>query len=62
MHDRESIPSRRTLHHRMIPSAPKNLYATVGAFQQNNFILPSQHMVVTWTGLAGDSPSTRRER
>ncbi len=49
-----SIPSRRTLHHRMIPSAPKDLYATVGAFQQNNFILPSQHMVVTWTGVAGD--------
>lgn len=49
-----SIPSRRTLDHRMIPSAPRSLFATVGAFQQNNFMLPRQDLVVTWTGLGGD--------
>jgi CubicO group peptidase (beta-lactamase class C family) len=51
-----SFPSRRVIPgHRMIPSAPKDLYATVGALQQNNFVLPGLDMVVTWTGINGDS-------
>ena len=50
-----SIPSRRVLRHNLVPSAPKDLYATVGAFQQNNFVIPSLDLVVTWTGLGGDA-------
>jgi CubicO group peptidase (beta-lactamase class C family) len=50
-----SIPSRRILDRRMVPSAPADMYAMIGAFQQNNFIIPSLHMLVTWTGLGGDA-------
>jgi hypothetical protein len=50
-----SIPSRGVLDRRMVPSAPADMYAMVGAFQENNFIIPSLHMLVTWTGLGGDA-------
>jgi CubicO group peptidase (beta-lactamase class C family) len=50
-----NIPSAQVVHHRMIPAAPRDLYAMVGALQQNNFILPSLHMTVTWTGALGDT-------
>ena len=30
----------------------------VGALQQNNFMIPSLHMTVTWTGVLGDTRST----
>jgi CubicO group peptidase (beta-lactamase class C family) len=49
-----SIPSRRVLDRRMVESAPPDMYAMVGAFQQNNFMIPSLHMLVTWTGMFGD--------
>jgi CubicO group peptidase (beta-lactamase class C family) len=49
-----SIPSRRVLDRRMVPSAPTDMYAMVGALQQNNFMIPSLHMLVTWTGALGD--------
>lgn len=49
-----SIPSRRVLDRRMVPSAPRDMYAMVGAFQQNNFMLPKLGIVVSWTGLGGD--------
>jgi CubicO group peptidase (beta-lactamase class C family) len=50
-----NIPSMQTVHHRMIPAAPRDLYAMVGALQQNNFIIPSLHLTVTWTGTFGDT-------
>ncbi|MGH3796546.1 MAG: serine hydrolase domain-containing protein [Pseudonocardiaceae bacterium] len=50
-----NIPDAQTVHHSMIPSAPADLYAMVGAFQQNTFIIPSLHMTVTWTGMLGDT-------
>jgi hypothetical protein len=50
-----NIPSAQTIDHRAIPAAPKDLYAMVGALQQNNFIIPSLHMTVTWTGVLGDT-------
>jgi CubicO group peptidase (beta-lactamase class C family) len=50
-----NIPSVQTVHHRMIPSAPKGLFAMVGALQQNNFMIPSLHLTVTWTGAFGDT-------
>ncbi len=50
-----NIPSAQTVHHRMIPAAPRDLFAMVGALQQNNFIIPSLHMTVTWTGAFGDT-------
>ena len=40
---------------RLIPSAPSDLFAMVGALQQNNFMIPSLHMTVTWTGVLGDT-------
>jgi CubicO group peptidase (beta-lactamase class C family) len=50
-----NLPSAQTVQHRMIPSAPPDLYAMVGALQQNNFVIPSLDMTVTWTGAFGDT-------
>lgn len=50
-----NIPSAQTLNHSAIPSAPDDLFAMVGALQQNNFIIPSLGMTVTWTGVLGDT-------
>ncbi|WP_020502115.1 serine hydrolase domain-containing protein [Sciscionella marina] len=49
------IPSAQTVGHRMIPSAPRDLYAMVGFLQQNNFVIPSLNMTVSWTGILGDT-------
>ncbi|MGC4935288.1 serine hydrolase domain-containing protein [Gordonia sp. DT30] len=49
------FPAAVTVNHRMIESAPADLYAMVGFLHQNNFIIPSLHMVITWTGVLGDS-------
>lgn len=48
------IPASRVLDHQLTPSAPRDMYAMVGALQQNNFIIPSLDMTVTWTGVLGD--------
>jgi CubicO group peptidase (beta-lactamase class C family) len=50
-----NIPAVQAVDHEMIPSAPADLFAMVGALQQNNFMIPSLHMTVTWTGLLGDT-------
>ncbi|MCX0275058.1 hypothetical protein NLM24_31075 [Nocardia zapadnayensis] len=49
-----TLPVVPAIDHRMIPSAPADLYAAVGAFHQNNFIVPGLGMTVTCTGFAGD--------
>jgi hypothetical protein len=50
-----NIPSAQTYDRRAIPSAPDDLFAMVGALHQNNFIIPSLDMTVTWTGVLGDT-------
>lgn len=50
-----NAPQENTVQHRMIPSAPQDLYAMVGALHQNNFMIPSLDMTVTWTGVLGDT-------
>ncbi|HEX3839406.1 MAG TPA: serine hydrolase [Acidimicrobiales bacterium] len=50
-----NIPAAQTVDHEMIPSAPPDLFAMVGALQQNNFMVPSLNMTVTWTGILGDT-------
>lgn len=50
-----NVPHAQTVHHRMIPSAPDDLYAMVGFLQQNNFVIPSLNMTITWTGTFGDT-------
>lgn len=50
-----NIPAAQTVNGQLIGSAPKDLFAMVGALQQNNFIIPSLHMTVTWTGVLGDT-------
>jgi CubicO group peptidase (beta-lactamase class C family) len=50
-----NIPAAQTVGHQMIPSAPSDLFAMVGALQQNNFMIPSLNMTVTWTGVLGDT-------
>jgi CubicO group peptidase (beta-lactamase class C family) len=50
-----NIPAVQAVDHEMIPSAPVDLFAMVGALQQNNFMIPSLHMTVTWTGVLGDT-------
>lgn len=50
-----SIPKAQTIKGEMVASAPDDMYAMVGALQQNNFIIPSLDMTVTWTGALGDT-------
>jgi CubicO group peptidase (beta-lactamase class C family) len=50
-----NIPAAQTYHQELIASAPSDLFAMVGALQQNNFMIPSLHMTVTWTGALGDT-------
>jgi CubicO group peptidase (beta-lactamase class C family) len=50
-----NIPSAETFGGPLIGSAPSDLFAMVGALQQNNFMIPSLHMTVTWTGAFGDT-------
>jgi CubicO group peptidase (beta-lactamase class C family) len=50
-----NIPAAETVAGPLIASAPNDLFAMVGALQQNNFMIPSLHMTVTWTGALGDT-------
>jgi CubicO group peptidase (beta-lactamase class C family) len=50
-----NIPAAETTPGPLVGSAPSDLYAMVGALQQNNFMIPSLHMTVTWTGVLGDT-------
>lgn len=50
-----NAPYRQTVNHRMLPSAPPDLYEIDGALHQNSFIIPSLNMSVTWTGIDGDT-------
>lgn len=50
-----NIPDAQTVPGELIGSAPPDLFAMVGALQQNNFMIPSLHMTVTWTGAFGDT-------
>lgn len=50
-----NIPHAQTVAGQAIASAPSDLYAMVGALQQNNFIIPSLDMTVTWIGVLGDT-------
>ncbi|HEX3794526.1 MAG TPA: serine hydrolase [Acidimicrobiales bacterium] len=50
-----NIPATQVVDKELIPAAPSDLYAMVGALQQNNFMIPSLHMTVTWTGAFGDT-------
>ncbi|KAJ5103774.1 beta-lactamase/transpeptidase-like protein [Penicillium argentinense] len=45
----------QTYDRHFIPTAPDDLYAMAGALLQNNFMIPSLDMTVTWTGIIGDS-------
>lgn len=46
-----AFPVEEVVGHRMIPSAPADLFSLNGAMHQNVFVLPSLGMSVTWTGL-----------
>jgi CubicO group peptidase (beta-lactamase class C family) len=50
-----NIPAAQTVPGQAVASAPKDFFAMVGALQQNNFMIPSLHMTVTWTGILGDT-------
>ncbi|KFY43891.1 hypothetical protein V494_01767 [Pseudogymnoascus sp. VKM F-4513 (FW-928)] len=50
-----NVPAAQTYDRQVIPSAPEDLFAMVGAFQQNNFMIPSLGITVTWTGVLGDT-------
>ena len=50
-----NIPVATTINDTSVSSAPTDLFAMVGALQQNNFMIPSLNMTVTWTGLFGDT-------
>ncbi|MBN9738388.1 MULTISPECIES: serine hydrolase [unclassified Pseudonocardia] len=48
------LPASRVLDHESTQSAPRDMYAMVGALHQNNFIVPSLDMTITWNGVLGD--------
>ncbi|KAF9894050.1 hypothetical protein FE257_009023 [Aspergillus nanangensis] len=50
-----NIPVATTIQDTSISSAPSDLFAMVGAMHQNNFMIPSLNMTVTWTGIFGDT-------
>lgn len=50
-----NIPVATTINDTSVSSAPVDLFAMVGALQQNNFMIPSLNMTVTWAGLFGDT-------
>lgn len=49
-----SFPSQQTLDTPMLAGMPDDAYAMVGFLQQNNFIVPSLGLQVTWNGVLGD--------
>ncbi|TQW01317.1 salicylate hydroxylase [Cordyceps javanica] len=49
------IPVATTIQQTAMASAPADAFAMVGALQQNNFMIPSLNMTVTWTGVLGDT-------
>jgi CubicO group peptidase (beta-lactamase class C family) len=49
-----SIPERKVLHHRIITSAPKDMYAFIGFRDQLVFVIPSLDMVIVRTGEPGN--------
>lgn len=57
-----NTPPDQPAAHRMIMSAPTDLYSMNGAMAQNNFMIPSLDITVTWTGvqLPGVSGSSAR--
>ncbi len=50
-----NIPVATTIQQTAVASAPGDLFAMVGALQQNNFMIPSLNMTVTWAGVLGDT-------
>ncbi|MFD2471947.1 serine hydrolase domain-containing protein [Amycolatopsis silviterrae] len=49
-----SLPSRKVYPAVPLAALPSDAYAMVGFLQQNNFVVPSLNLVVTWTGVLGD--------
>lgn len=49
-----SFPSRKTIDMAPLEGLPSDAYAMVGFLQQNNFIVPSLGLLVSWTGVLGD--------
>ncbi|NKQ56937.1 serine hydrolase [Amycolatopsis sp. K13G38] len=49
-----SVPSRQTFPAAPLQGLPADSYAMVGFLQQNNFLIPSLGLQVTWTGVLGD--------
>ena len=49
-----SIPSRQTIDVAPLGGLPPDAYAMIGFGQQNNFIVPSLGLLVTWNGFLGD--------
>lgn len=50
-----NIPAAQTVHRRMVPSAPRDMYEMNGTAGQLNVMIPSLHMTVTTTGFFGDT-------
>lgn len=50
-----NIPVATKIQQTSVASAPHDLFDMVKALQQNNFMIPSLNMTVTWTGVFGDT-------
>ncbi len=49
-----SFPSRKTVDAAPLAGLPPDAYSMVGFLQQNNFIVPSLGLLVSWSGFLGD--------
>ena len=49
-----SFPSRQTIQQAPLAGLPSDAYAMVSFLQQNNFIVPSLGLLVSWNGILGD--------
>lgn len=50
-----ALPAAQTYQRHAIPAAPYDTFFMFGALHQNNFMVPSLDMTVTWTGFLGDT-------
>lgn len=57
--EKHMIPGEQTVFSRsLIPNAPKDMYAAMGAFDQRIYIVPSKNMVIVRMGNAANSENT----
>lgn len=47
------LPRGQARDQQLVPGAPRDMYAMLGALNQSNFMIPSLNMTITWHGFPG---------